>query len=191
MFPNSINDGESVDKLFRLIGRLFLSMLGRLERELLIMDRAAEQLGLVMALFINFATCAKGHGLLADGKSEVLGLAFANKKWKPHEFEKMIMAYAHFYNINLAPYGITVVAPEAGVRLSWIEINTPVKDDPFHFSKALQKYKAKKERVGETCGGNHLDITAWTAEKRIKNNGEEPLTAIQLAALREGKVVPL
>lgn len=185
-----------------------MSMLARLEREnLLTKDSEIKNLGLIMALFMTFGLLSRSYGLLERSTSESLGPAKDKLKWKPHEFNNQILAYARKHDIELVgPCDIegAVVQAKANAPLPVPESNNTARADPFNFAKALTKYK--KERGGITAmlaqgngsssspiGGDNLDITTWSSAARKKKsfNNKDPLGKRELDALKEGMVMAL
>jgi hypothetical protein len=168
-------------------------------------DAAIPNLGLVMALFIDFARGARSCSLLKSAKKVSLGPMKDKKKWQPHHFDSHIVAYARKYDIPLVgPRGIdeTVAKAEADVELPTPESNNDSKADPFGFVKTLKKYK--DERGGITSflagkpsvspiGGDNLDITSWTSAKRKSKafDKQDPLSKEHIAALKKGEILSL
>ncbi|KAG7286693.1 hypothetical protein NEMBOFW57_009004 [Staphylotrichum longicolle] len=201
-----IDDGEGVDAIYQLIGRLFMSILAQLEQEkLLAKDSEIKSLGLIMALFMDFAVNSRDYGLLEDSKTESLGPAKDKKKWDPHAFENQILAYARKYDIELVgPSSAldTIDEADADVDLPVPESNTG-KADPFGFAMALKKYikdyggatafMAQNNKPLTPIGGDSLDITTWTSAKRKSKafDKKDPLGKAELKALKEGMVMQL
>ncbi|KAK4119562.1 hypothetical protein N657DRAFT_581472 [Parathielavia appendiculata] len=199
-----IDDSDTVDDTYQLIGRLFMSMLAQLEgKKLLTKDSEIINLGLVMALFMDFARGARDYGLLEDSNEESLGPAKDKKKWEPHAFDNQILTYARKYDISLVgPHDIkkTIDAADGDVDLP-AEKSVTGKADPFGFTKSLKKYKS--DRGGITAflagnkssktpiGGDHLDITTWSSAKRKSKafDKKDPLGKKEIDALKEGLVL--
>lgn len=183
-----------------------MSMLAQLEQEkLLAKDSEIKSLGLIMALFMDFAVNSRDYGLLEDSKTESLGPAKDKKKWDPHAFENQILAYARKYDIELVgPSSAldTIDEADADVDLPVPESNTG-KADPFDFAKALKKYikdyggvtafMAQNNKPLTPIGGDSLDITTWTSAKRKSKafDKKDPLGKAELKALKEGMVMQL
>ncbi|KAK4150906.1 hypothetical protein C8A00DRAFT_36482 [Chaetomidium leptoderma] len=197
-------DGNTVGETYLLLGRLFMSMLARLERErLLARDSAIKNLGLIMALFMDFARKARRMSQLSSSSRQSLLPAKSKKKWAPHAFDDHIFAYARKYDIDLVgPYKIDEILANADgdVDLPAPEHNTG-KADPFNFTRNLKRYK--EEQGGITgwmvftvnpltpIGGDCLDITSWTSDARKAKHFDEkdPLTKEQIDALKDGGVL--
>jgi hypothetical protein len=193
VFQNRVDDGDGVDAAYQLIGRLFMSMLARLEREqLLSKDSEVPNLGLIMALYVAIGKLARPYGLLEESSQESLGPAKDKKTWEPHAFGNQILAYARKYEIHLAgPHDIDEMVAEldANVDLPVPESNSGAKADPFGFAKALKNYKSE-----HGCrGGDKLDITSWTsAERKAKSfSKKDPLGKKEIDALKQGMVMSL
>ncbi|KAK4242861.1 hypothetical protein C8A03DRAFT_28860 [Achaetomium macrosporum] len=201
-----IDDGDGVEAVFQLIGRLFMSMLALLEREkLLAKDSEIKNLGLIMALFMSWARDSRPYGLLEESKQESLGPAKDKKKWEPHAFDSLVLAYARKYGIDLVgPYDIGKAIKEAQGDA---DLPDPASNtgnaDPFSFAKELKKYK--KERGGVTAflagaagsrakvpiGGDSLDITTWTSAERKRKSFDkkDPLGKKEIDAIKEGLIL--
>ncbi|KAK4133942.1 hypothetical protein BT67DRAFT_381493 [Trichocladium antarcticum] len=200
-----IDDGETVDATFQLIGRLFLSMLATLEREnLLGKDSPIPNLGLIMAIFMTLPSDLAPYGLLDDSKKEAIGPAKDKKKWQPHTFHHQILAYARKYDIDLVgPHNIAdaVAEAEPDADLPAPASNTG-KADPFGFAKGLKAYTNQCGgitgfMVGKTprtpIGGDTLDITTWTSDERKRKSFDkkDPLGKAEIDAIKNGLVMSL
>lgn len=214
------DDGEQVDDMMRLIGRMFLHTLAQFEREGLLPGGPSgagagweiKNLGMVMGLFLGIPTEMRPYGLLEGSKTESLGPAKdKKKKWRPHEFDRQILAYARRYGIKLVgPPNIEELVGqiEEGdlpvFRESSDTSNLKGKaDDVFGFKAALKKYKAQYGGVGaffrgphydggeRTIGGDALDITTWSSAERKKHSfkKKDPLEKKDLDALKGGLVL--
>ncbi|KAK0644128.1 hypothetical protein B0T16DRAFT_460214 [Cercophora newfieldiana] len=96
---NMIEDVDTLEDIVRLMCRLFLSMIARLEREkLLSKDSEILNLGLIVALFMEMPTLID---LDLDDESEPLGPKEDKKTWNPGKFWNHIYAYARKYDIKL------------------------------------------------------------------------------------------
>lgn len=199
------DDGDRIDQVCMLVGRMFLDILCQLEREgFLRSDSEIPNLGMVMGLFIVICKQMRDYELLEDSRPEYLLPVKEdnNKKWRPHEFDKYILAYAR-------KYGIKLVGP---ARLDSLIANMEERDVPvlessgnatdlenadvFGFAEALDMYMDPSggfEEVEERIGGDKLDITAWSSAKRKEAafDNKDPLGERELDALREGKVFSL
>ncbi|KAH6842378.1 hypothetical protein B0I37DRAFT_196341 [Chaetomium sp. MPI-CAGE-AT-0009] len=158
-------DGNTVTETYLIIGRLFLNMLAQLERYDLLKDNGEiKNLGLVMALFMDFAHSAKQYGELLDSNKQSLGPAKDKRKWYPHNFQDQILAYASKYHITLVgPDDIDAIIKKtrSGADLPLTTPPEAAKVDPFALAKNLKRYK-------EEQGG----LTAWMA---LQSNGTTPI----------------
>ncbi|KAK3291610.1 uncharacterized protein B0H64DRAFT_409539 [Chaetomium fimeti] len=200
-------DGNTVTETYLIIGRLFLSMLATLERfGCLKEDSEFENLGLVMALFMAFARYAKQCSELRDSNRQSLGPGKDKRKWYPHNFQDQILAYASKYHITLVgPHNIDDIIKKARAGADLPVPPTPEmgRVDPFALAKNLKRYK--EEQGGLTAwmalhsnsdtpiGGDNLDITTWSSERRKEKSFEEkdPLTEEHIEALKKGMVIAL
>ncbi|KAL2126547.1 hypothetical protein VTI74DRAFT_708 [Chaetomium olivicolor] len=196
-----IGDGATVDAVFQLIGRLFLSMLAQLERESLFTE--IRNLGLIMALYMDFARASRDYGLLEESRKVALGPAKDKKKWSPHAFDNHILAYARKYDIKLVgPSKLDEIIADADEKVDLpIPDLSAKKPDPFGFDKALKKYKveyggitawmAQTSNNRTPIGGDNLDITTWTSAKRKEKSfdNKDPLSKEHIDALKKGEVL--
>lgn len=199
------DDGDTIDDTFRLIGRLFMSMLALLEREnLLAKNSEIKNLGLIMALFMKVATEYREFGILEDSSKEALGPKAKKKSWKPHAYPDQIAAYARKYDIPLVgPKHVAalIAQAKAGADLPEPAANTAAAD-VFGFVKGLKAYKvncggitaflSRRAKKGTTkIGGDALDITTWTSAERKKYafDKKDPLGKAELDALKRGDVM--
>jgi hypothetical protein len=183
-----------------------MTMLAELQREdLLKSDSEIKNLGLVMALFMDFARLARECGVLESSTKQSLGPAKDKKKWYPHTFDNQIKAYAQEYDIKLVgPHNIKDMMDKADgtVDLPLPSSNT-AKADPFAFTKNLKRYKeeqggitawmAQSEDANTPIGGDSLDITTWSSKKRKEKSfsKKDPLDKEMIDALAEGLVMTL
>lgn len=201
-----IDDGDSVDATYELIGRLFMSMLAQLERKkLLSKDSEIMNLGLIMALFMDFARGARDYGLLEASKKELLGHAKNKKKWEPQSFDNQILAYARKHDIDLVgPYDIDEIIADADAEVDLpVEVSSTSKADPFGFARSLEYYKIEHGGVTSflagnkssltPIGGDNLDITAWSSAKRKGKafDKKDALGKAEIDALGKGLVLPV
>jgi hypothetical protein len=192
--------------MYELIGRLFMSMLAKLERQkLLSQDSSIINLGLVMALFMDFARGARAYGLLEESEEEPLGQAKDQKKWQPHYFDNYILAYARKYDIKLVgPHNIDEIIADADPDVDLpVEVASNSKADPFGFARCLTDYKiefggsraflAGNKSSRTPIGGDNLDITAWSSAKRKSKafDKKDPLGKKEIDALKEGLVLSI
>ncbi|KAK4159952.1 hypothetical protein QBC43DRAFT_120756 [Cladorrhinum sp. PSN259] len=208
-----IDDGEAADATWRLMGRLFLSMLAEFERDgLLTNDGPVKNLGFIMTVWMSIPSDMRGYSLLEESTlSEPLGpIKRGVKKWWPHSFDKQILAYARKYDITLKGLQdlddlIEEIQGDGEGDLPDPEHNTE-KADIFHYKRELKRYKEKyggvphfmstHARKGKTTpksamGGDNLDITAWTSadRKAAAFKKKDPLTKKDLDMIKEGCVM--
>lgn len=153
------------------MGRMFLTMLARLEREQLLQDQNSEvkNLGLIMALFIKLASELRGGSLLEDGDEETVKKSSPRFKFKPSEFDGYILAYANKFAITLrGPIDIDELVAELDT-----DAKLPASgQDPWGWNTALKSYSkdyAISPPMGggkATIGGDSLDITTWSSAER-------------------------
>ena len=187
-----------------------MTMLAQLQREnLLNSNSEIKNLGLIMALFMGFARLARQCSQLARSNKQSMGPAKDKRKWYPHAFDNQILAYAEEYNIELAgPHDMEELEENADgtVDLPLPASNT-AKADPFAFTKNLKRYKQEQGGLMEwmalssgchkpsgdspPIGGDNLDITTWTSEKRKEKNfdDKDPLSKEMIEALEQGLVM--
>ncbi len=204
--PHRIDDGDGVNALFELLGRMFMSILAQLERAgLLSADSELKSLGWAMGLFLETAHASRAYGLLEDPDEETLGPAKDGKAWQPQFFENQILAYAQKYKIALAgPSKLEALIAEtdADVDLPDEASNTG-NADPFRFAKGLEEYISQNGTVDAVIGGrplsepriggDRLDITTWTPSERKKAsyNNKDPLGRKEIEAIKKGMVMQL
>lgn len=201
-----IDAGEQCEATMLLIGRLFLSMLARLERDnLLSKDSEILNLGTIMAIYVMIPSLFDSG--FETARKEPLGPKPDKKNWHPHELASHIVAYARKYGIELiGPHDIEDLVSEANsnVDLPVTKSSAGPKADPFGFEKALKaystKYKgvtqflSKRRKAGKTSiGGDALDITTWTSAERKKFSfdGKDPFGAEEIAALKRGDMLSM
>lgn len=178
-----------------LIGRLFLSTLGRLEVENLLDENSAvKNLGLIMAIYIKLASIFRDAALLEDNTEECFTRP-GRFMWIPDRFDDYINAYATKFGITLrglneiddltAELNAQVPLPPCEVGWNW--------STSFQF---YQKGYASSPPMGPTecqIGGDGLDITTWTVADRKKYNfnRKDPLSAAILKDIKAGMVLCL
>ncbi|KAM7189553.1 hypothetical protein V8F20_010092 [Naviculisporaceae sp. PSN 640] len=200
--------GEQVDDMIRLLGRMFLHTLAQFERRgLLPQGEDAEweikNLGMIMGLFLGIPSEMHQYGLLEESLTENVGPLKDKKWWRPHQFDRQILAYAKKYGIRIiGPPNIEEVIER--VKEGDLPVTNTAKSDVFGFKKALRKYKARYAGVGaffrglkdndrrsRMIGGDALDITTWSSAERKKHSfkKKDPLDKKDLDALKEGLVL--
>lgn len=146
------------------MGRLFLTMLARLEREQLLQDQSPEvrNLGLIMALFIKLGSDMVEGSLLADDEEETVKKSSPKFKFNPSDFPSHILAYANKFAITLQGLSnIDVLVAELDTDAKLPAIS----DDPWAWDTALKAY-SKSYAVKGKIGGDSLDITSWSSAER-------------------------
>lgn len=178
----------------KMIGRLFLAMLSRLEALNLLSDGSpVKNLGLMMTMYIRQASTFREGSLLEDDDEEKL--TKPSFKWEPGRFDDYIHAYANKYGIRL--YGVDnidevtaelkeVSLPATGEHL-W---DWPAKFEEFKEDGAFPRLVGGRPAV---FGGDSLDITSWTSAMRKKYSfgKKDPLGKKELDALKSGMVMSL
>ncbi|KAK0701213.1 hypothetical protein B0T21DRAFT_388296 [Apiosordaria backusii] len=210
---SQIDDGEGADAIWQLMGRLFLSMLAQFERDgLLAKDGPVKNLGFIMAVWMSIPSDMRGYNLLEESMAEPLGpIKDKNvKRWRPHSFDKQILAYARKYDITLKGLHnleelIEEIEGDGEGDLPEPERNTE-KADVFHYKRNLTRYKQtygniphfmsthgkKKQTTPKSVmGGDNLDITSWTSAERkaAAYNKKDPLSKKELDMIKEGCVM--
>ncbi|KAK4177160.1 hypothetical protein QBC36DRAFT_289795 [Triangularia setosa] len=175
-----IDDGEGADTTWRLMGRLFLSMLAQFERNgLLAKDGPVKNLGFIMAVWMSIRPAC-------------------------------ILAYARKYDITLKGlHNLDELIEEIEAKgegdLTQPEDNMDKADTVF-WKRSLTRYKQqyggvphfmsiharKKKTTPKTLmGGDNLDITAWKPAERKASafDGKDPLGKKELDVNKEGCVM--
>lgn len=206
---------ETVDATFKLIGRLFLTMLAMFERHEVLLrhrqNRGPQNLGLIMSLFINWAyQVRKGtSNLLRTSARCGISPKSSKRFWRPHAFDNQVLAYANKYNITLhGPYRLQEAIEALNPNVDLPEVPPPDTDfdalkqlDPFSFTATLRLYRVNHSGVTAwvagvrntliDIGGDNLDITTWMSEKRKSHHfdGKDPISKKQFQALLNGEVL--
>ncbi|KAK6362994.1 hypothetical protein TWF730_000442 [Orbilia blumenaviensis] len=189
-----IDDAGRANTLCILLGRLFMSMLARLEREgLLAPDSRIKNLSTIMGLWMLAAEEFRGQGCLEDNEEEEqLGPKKDKKKWNPSLFDSNVLAYAKKYHINFS--GAHKAAEDIEENVDEIDLPIPGSNsgpnaDPFGFYPALKKYKS--DHGTPLIGGDKLDITTFTSAERkhAAFDGRDPLGKREMTALKQGLVL--
>lgn len=193
-----VDDGDGLDDLFSLMGRSFLAMLARLERDnRLGPDSEVKNLGLIMSLFIQFArSWSNDLGLFERGKDETVQLTTADGSSIKYTFNTndvvdYVLGYAARHNITLPD--ISQPPVEAADKLP-----PPTKEDPWDTLSAFLRYeKNNGKRVGPgrpaTMGGDYYDITTMRPAERKSHsyNGRDPLSKKEIQMLRMGMILSM
>ncbi|KAK4443501.1 hypothetical protein QBC34DRAFT_386261 [Podospora aff. communis PSN243] len=190
---NLMEDVDTLQDTIRLMGRLFLCMLARLEREgLLSKNSEVLNLGLIMALFIAMPMMMPA-ALQLPTDNEPLGPEKDNKKWCPGKFWHHIYAYARKYDIKLE--GPRFFDKILAICRANVDLPEPTSNlehaDPFGYYAELAMYKARRggmnaclskraEKGTEVIGGDYLDVTTWSSAERARysRTGRDPMLAL-------------
>lgn len=191
-----IDDGEQADVVALLIGRLFLTMLARLEAQgLLVKDSEVKNLGLIMTLYIKLARDMRSGSLLEEDKKESISKP-SRFNWTPSRFDEYINVYAIKYEITLC--GIKDLD-----RLTVdfdTDLELPTGAETFWgWARVWKPYTKRYANIppmgyGRTMiGGDNYDITSWPKALRKKYNfaGVDPFSKKDLDALAEGMVMQM
>lgn len=165
MEPSRIDDGERADTAAQLMGRMFLTMLARLEREHLLQNQSPEvrNLGLFMALFIKLESNIVEGSLLERNEEETVKKSSPKFKFNQSNFASHILAYANKFAITLQ--GLS------NIDVLVAELDTDAKlpaasgKDPWGWDTALKAY-SKSYAVKGKIGGDSLDINSWSSAER-------------------------
>lgn len=161
----SIGTADDVIDIINLIGRMFMTVLARLEREDML--HKVPSLGAVMSMYIELTTHLRELDVLQkEGKIpgafdyDVSGLA------------SYILAYAQKYAITLPGHENWGSSPRKCKRIK-VPVPTMNMNDPWGFSKAFYVYRAAHSggMAFHYCGfvgigGDALDIT--TPSSRVR-----------------------
>ncbi|KUI56209.1 hypothetical protein VP1G_03611 [Cytospora mali] len=184
-----VEDDSRADAVSELIGRLFLTMLARLEREQLLEDQSPDikNLGLIMTLFIKLASVMCESSLLQEDKQETVKPS--KFKFTPSDFDAYILAYANKFAITLQ--GLADL-DELLAELDTYATLPPSGQDPWGWDAALKSYSKDYSTRGKAIiGGDNLDITTWSSAERKQHSftKKDPLTKKDLDALKSGGVL--
>lgn len=190
-----IDDGERAGEFALLVGRLFLTMLARLEAQNLLDENSAvKSLGLIMALYIKLASEMRDGSLLEGDDKETIARP-TRFTWIPDQFDDYINAYATTYGITLRGLdNIDDLTAELDT-----EVSLPRAEASWGCSAAFKSYQknyAGSPPIGpskSTIGGDSLDITSWTSAERKKYSFDkkDPLSAAMLKKIKEGMVMSM
>jgi hypothetical protein len=178
-------------------------MLARLDREGLFNETDIPNLGLVIGTMTCWAYAARKHNFLLSNKRVPISPRSAGLSWRPHEFDTTAIAYIlkHKDKVRGVVGDNTMqAAMKAAVRS---RCDLPVPDyacqqgaDPFNFNAALARYKkefggaiarvAGRRNPKVPIGGDNMDVTTWSSEKRKAAHleGKDTLSGV-LRVLRE------
>ncbi|KAL2267981.1 hypothetical protein VTJ83DRAFT_2827 [Remersonia thermophila] len=191
-----VDDSEGLNELMRLVGRTFLAILARLERDSRLgLDSEVKNLGLIMSLYVTIARTWQEVGLFENGKEETVELAAVDGSsvqytFNMDDYEDYILGYAARHSIRLPD--IEQPTQEAAEMLP-----VPSKEDPWNTASAFLEYE---KMYGKTdgrrppaIGGDKCDITTWSSAERkaASHNGRDPLSKKDLEMLRNGMLLML
>ncbi|KAK3321798.1 hypothetical protein B0H66DRAFT_514015 [Apodospora peruviana] len=184
--------------LARLIGRTFVSMLARLEREgLLVENSEVENLSQIVTLFLVMAEDMRLMNMLDDDDSagditKLRGSGGIKRTFyfDMNDFDGIVLAYTKKYGISLnISDGITEIPDDCSCRVANIELPAlPImrcNRNPFNLAPAFARYEKacgwgndnpdKKPKIG----GDHLDITTMSSLGRVMQSltGKDPLSS--------------
>lgn len=185
-----VDDPEGVAALMRLIGRTFLSMLARLERDkLLSNDSEIKNLGLIMSLWARNAHDMRAQTLLEDPREETMELVGLDGTKETfvfdiNEWDDYVVGYADRHSIPLpGPYEVADAAKKLPIQTL---------EDPWNTGAEFIKYERERGKSDgdqkPTIGGDSLDVTAWTSARRkeASDNRRDPLSKKEIEALKMG-----
>ncbi|KAK4247457.1 hypothetical protein C7999DRAFT_14520 [Corynascus novoguineensis] len=186
----------SLAELMRLVGRVFLAMLSRLERiGRLKPDSEVKNLSLIMSLYIRLAYTLRENDIFTGRRTDKVELKAADGSAESYtfdlnKFDGYICGYADRHNITIPDTSI-----DAGLADS-LPIQTP--DDPWNTPAALLHYVenyGKMEGPEDTpsIGGDKYDITTWKIVERKKASytGRDPFSRKELERLKQGMILNL
>lgn len=199
---NRVEDGELARTTLCLIGRMFLTMLARLEREdKLSPTSEVRNIAPVMAAYIGVAHEMRSdkYDVLEDRgdktkKGGAKGFSYNEARYDDH-----VAAYATKHGIKLGGddgrlgrLGALAGKCDAGAGL-------PAPGaDPWSWKAAWREYVKEYDglplpgRGGcVRVGGDRLDITTWSSKERkaASFGGEDPLGPKELKMIKEGMVL--
>ncbi|KAI1474121.1 hypothetical protein F4774DRAFT_401622 [Daldinia eschscholtzii] len=188
-----VDDGEFVEETMRLVGRMFLDMLAKLDDMGLVGDATdVKSLGTIMSIYLVIASEVREVGVLEGEDEDEDDDSVDRKVFRPSEFDEAILSYANRRGVTLqGPKNID----ELTANLHG-EVYLPKKNakDPWGFTASLKSYEkqyAKGKR--HTIGGDDLDITTWTSSQRkeASYDHKDPLSKREIDALKKGLVMQL
>ncbi|KAI2601846.1 hypothetical protein GGR54DRAFT_626707 [Hypoxylon sp. NC1633] len=190
------DDGERVNEAFRLVGRMFLNMLAKLDEQDLVGDATeVRNLGTIMAVYIKIASDLRPYGILEHDDDEK-----GRKKFTPEHYDDAVLSYANHRGVTLqGPKDIDNLTAELnGDNVKLVKKGAK---HPWSWKFALTKYTqrhgnrtimtGKKKSTG--IGGDALDITTWSSAQRKEAsfNKKDPLGKREIDAIKQGLVFQL
>jgi len=180
----------------RLVGRVFLAMLSRLERiGRLKPDLEVKNLSLIMSLYIKLAHTLRASDIFTGSDTDKVELKAVDGSAESYtfdlnEFDEYICGYADRHNITIPDTSI-----DAGVA-DGLPIQTL--DDPWNTPAAFLHYVenyGKMEGPEDTpsIGGDKFDITTWkiAERKEASYTGRDPFSRKDLERLKQGMILNL
>lgn len=176
-----------------MIGRMFLTMLAKLEKEgLLKPDSDLKNIGVVMELYVQVARMLERMADLLGDEEAVPLFKGSEVKFKPGLFHAYVKAYATKYNISLMDW-----SRENDNELPELELPPPG-DDPWGWEKSFKEYVNQHGgRSGPGAkpiiGGDYWDMTTWTSAQRKAQSwdNKDPLDKEARDAVKYGMVIEL
>lgn len=184
-----MDDGPQADVIAQMVGRMFLTMLARLERDNHLSDVSEiKNLGFMMACYIKFAAHMRSHSLLEDQDGSKPKKSKKSKsarfKFDVNNFDKYILAYA-------SKHGIKIQGPtDIEDKIADLESDVELPEsglDPWDWEAAFKNF-SKDYAVAKKIGGDSLDITTWTSAQRRSAHFDhkDPLGRDEIKALKKG-----
>ncbi|KAI1323514.1 hypothetical protein F5Y16DRAFT_344853 [Xylariaceae sp. FL0255] len=196
---------DDVTETTALVGRMFLSMLAKLDRlQLLSADSQVKSLACTTAQYMDLAEDLRRGDLLAGARRKKYS---GKKPLQAAYFDDAILSYAVKRNITLCgPPNLQDLIANAKPEP---ELPLETSKDPWAFKQMLAKYEAKdyvelfRFMTGNSrahgfdkgahsgIGGDTLDITTWTSACRKEKSfdNKDPLPKEIIKNLKEGLVM--
>lgn len=185
-----MDDGQAIEELSGLIGGMLGTMLATLERNNVMgADSEVKNLGEVMALYFRIGTDKALAGMGFKPRSPTRRVAY------------IALAYSIKYNIALrSPVSLEPSLSKIHRVAQKTKLPAPEfrRNDPWNWAKVLREYQEDFRRpMYAFCpgpvGGDRLDITTWTSEKRMKHNYEDkdPISSADMENVKNGMVLDL
>ncbi|KAI1295809.1 hypothetical protein F5Y03DRAFT_399149 [Xylaria venustula] len=185
-------DGDRVNEIMRLVGRMFLAMLAQLDGLGLVGDATAVQsLGCTMAMYMDLASIMRSANVISDEPRK----EYTNKtRFQPDYFEDAVLTYANRRGVTLqGPDDIEELMAQADGD---IELPEKGDKDPWGWKAAFKKYakdhgRSRSSRGAAKIGGDDLDITTWSPAERKSASltKKDPFTKKDIEALKNGLIL--
>ncbi|KAK8055629.1 hypothetical protein PG993_000856 [Apiospora rasikravindrae] len=178
-------DGDRIMKTVSAIGTMFLTALNELDKAgLLKADSPIEDLGLVMAVYLEWSSDLGEYGLGEDDEDD------DEDEEKP-SWRTSVVAYAKKAGIDLGESGVfsaneLVSSLEEDNGGSIAPLAGQAKADRWGWKKTLASLK----KLSPKFGGKEYDITQWTRAERAKHafDKKDPLANIPEKELKAGNI---